>query len=128
MLQTFGPSMLPTIDLTTNVFLAEKISTRFGKVAPGDIVFLRNPQDPRRHMTKRVVGLEGDSVTYITNPETYGLEGDSHTYFSNPESNDKPKMIVVWSIYCKNQVCIFCDHFYCGFCFARIFIYFVSLG
>ncbi|KAG4384003.1 hypothetical protein GLYMA_13G195700v4 [Glycine max] len=71
----YGPSMLPTIDLKTAVFLMEKISPWFGKVACGDIVVLRNPQDPRRFMTKRVVGLEGDSITYISNPETYELEG-----------------------------------------------------
>ncbi|TKY68340.1 Mitochondrial inner membrane protease subunit 1 [Spatholobus suberectus] len=92
---TFGPSMLPAIDLTTSVFLMEKISTRFGKVARGDIVVLRHPQDPRRFMTKRVVGLEGDSVTYISNPETYRLEGDSFTYISNPENNNKHETIVV---------------------------------
>ncbi|KAL2339184.1 hypothetical protein Fmac_013630 [Flemingia macrophylla] len=76
---TSGPSMLPTIELRPNVFLMDKISTRFGKVSRGDIVVLRNPQDPRRFMTKRVVGLEGDSVTYI----------------SNPDNNDKFETIVV---------------------------------
>ncbi|XP_020205772.1 mitochondrial inner membrane protease subunit 1 [Cajanus cajan] len=76
---TAGPSMLPTIELRPNLFLFEKISTRFGKVACGDIVGLRDPQDPRRYLTKRVVGLEGDSVTYI----------------SDPENNDKPETTVV---------------------------------
>ncbi|KAL5150666.1 Mitochondrial inner membrane protease subunit 1 [Glycine soja] len=91
----YGPSMLPTIDLKIGVFLMEKISPRFGKVACGDIVVLRNPQDPRRFMTKRVVGLEGDSITYISNPETYELEGDSFTHISSPGSSDKSKTIVV---------------------------------
>ncbi|KAK7405530.1 hypothetical protein VNO78_06915 [Psophocarpus tetragonolobus] len=76
---TLGPSMLPTIDLTTGLFLIEKISTRLGKVACGDIVVVRNPQNPRFCMTKRVLGLEGDSITYI----------------SDPENNDKAKTIVV---------------------------------
>ncbi|RDX79897.1 Mitochondrial inner membrane protease subunit 1, partial [Mucuna pruriens] len=82
---TYGPSMLPAIDLTTNMFLMERISTRFGKVARGDIVVLRHPQDPRRFMTKRVVGLEGDSVTYISNPEACGLEGDKHETIVVPQ-------------------------------------------
>ncbi|KAJ1413489.1 Peptidase S26A, signal peptidase I [Sesbania bispinosa] len=64
-----GPSMLPTIDLKPNVFLAERISTRFGKVACGDIVVLRSPQNPRKHITKRLVGMEGDSVTYLSSPK-----------------------------------------------------------
>ncbi|KAG5113431.1 hypothetical protein AAZX31_13G173500 [Glycine max] len=91
----YGPSMLPTIDLKTGVFLMEKISPRFGKVACGDIVVLRNPQHPRHFMTKRVVGLEGDSVTYISNPETYEYEGDSFTRISSPDNGDKSKTIVV---------------------------------
>ena len=97
LLQTYGPSMLPTIDLKTAVFLMEKISPRFGKVTCGDIVVLRNPQHPRHFMTKRVVGLEGDSVTYISNPETYEYEGDSFTHISSPDNGDKSKTIVVWS-------------------------------
>ncbi|KAG4960043.1 hypothetical protein JHK87_036676 [Glycine soja] len=91
----YGPSMLPTIDLKTAVFLMEKISPWFGKVACGDIVVLRNPQDPRRFMTKRVVGLEGDSITYISNPETYELEGDSFTHISSLDNSDKSKTILV---------------------------------
>ncbi|KAL2588257.1 hypothetical protein GLYMA_13G190500v4 [Glycine max] len=87
--------MLHSIDLKTGVFLMEKISPRFGKVACGDIVVLLNPQHPRHFMTKRVVGLEGDSVTYISNPETYEYEGDSFTRISSPDNGDKSKTIVV---------------------------------
>ncbi|RZB81686.1 Protein POLLEN DEFECTIVE IN GUIDANCE 1 isoform B [Glycine soja] len=76
---TYGPSMIPTIDLKSGMFLMEKISPRFGKVARGDIVVLRNPQHPRHFMTKRVVGLEGDSLTRI----------------SSPDNSDKSKTIVV---------------------------------
>ena len=72
------------------------------KVACGDIVVLRNPQHPRHFMTKRVVGLEGDSVTYISNPETYEYEGDSFTRISSPDNGDKSKTIVVWSISYEN--------------------------
>ena len=101
---TIGPSMLPTIDLTASWFLTEKISTRLGKVDRGDIVILRDPQNPRLMLTKRVVGLEGDRIThkhnsetnklkgggftYISKPKTHELESDSLTYSSNPETND----------------------------------------
>ena len=104
LLQTIGPSMLPTIDLTASWFLTEKISTRLGKVDRGDIVILRDPQNPRLMLTKRVVGLEGDRIThkhnsetnklkgggftYISKPKTHELESDSLTYSSNPETND----------------------------------------
>lgn len=65
LVKTEGASMLPTIDSTPSMFLAERISPRFGKVAHGDIVRLRSPQNPRESYGKRVIGLEGDSITYI---------------------------------------------------------------
>jgi len=75
--------MLPTIDTTGSFFLAERISPRFGKVAHGDIVCLRSPQNPREGYRKRVIGLEGDSITYTDHGNGY-----------------KHKTIVVWSIFC----------------------------
>ncbi|XP_022857711.1 mitochondrial inner membrane protease subunit 1-like [Olea europaea var. sylvestris] len=64
-----GPSMLPTINLYGNLLLAERISTRLGKVGPGDVVLVRSPENPRQIVTKRVKGGEGDSVTYLVNPK-----------------------------------------------------------
>ncbi|KAH7847875.1 hypothetical protein Vadar_031220 [Vaccinium darrowii] len=64
-----GPSMLPTLSLTGDLILAERISARFGKLGPGDIVFVRSPEDPRTILVKRVKGMEGDSVTYIVDPK-----------------------------------------------------------
>ncbi|KAK7343106.1 hypothetical protein VNO80_26069 [Phaseolus coccineus] len=100
---TSGPSMLPTIDMTTSWFLIEKISTRWGNVDRRDIVLLRDPQNPRLMLVKRVVGLEGDRITYkynhetnklkgggftyVTKRKTDELEGDGLTYSSNPETN-----------------------------------------
>ncbi|CAJ2657345.1 unnamed protein product [Trifolium pratense] len=63
---TYGHSMLPTIDATSTIFLTERISTRFGKVAHGDIVVLRLPHNPRQTVAKRLVGLEGDRITYVS--------------------------------------------------------------
>ena len=60
--------MLPTIGLTGNLLLAERLSTRLGLVGPGDIVLIRSPQNPRMVTTKRLIGLEGDSVTYVVDP------------------------------------------------------------
>ncbi|KAK7256960.1 hypothetical protein RIF29_30591 [Crotalaria pallida] len=66
--QTYGPSMLPAIDLTPSVFLSERISARSGKVTRGDIVVLRSPQNPRKFISKRLVGMEGDTITYLSSP------------------------------------------------------------
>ncbi|GMN43316.1 hypothetical protein TIFTF001_012514 [Ficus carica] len=64
----YGPSMIPTLPITGNLLLAERISTRFGLVGPGDIVLVRSPQNPRIVATKRLIGVEGDSVTYVVDP------------------------------------------------------------
>ncbi|KAG4195889.1 hypothetical protein ERO13_A06G136600v2 [Gossypium hirsutum] len=56
---TYGPSMLPTLGITGNVLLMERISTRTGKLRPGDVVFFRSPENPRRVVCKRLVGMEG---------------------------------------------------------------------
>ncbi|KAL9452233.1 hypothetical protein AB3S75_008093 [Citrus x aurantiifolia] len=66
----YGPSMLPTINLTGDLVLAERISTRFNKVCPGDVVLVRSPVVPRRIVTKRVIGMEGDRVSYVADPKS----------------------------------------------------------
>ncbi|KAI3888076.1 hypothetical protein MKX03_010675 [Papaver bracteatum] len=64
-----GPSMLPTLNLTGDWILSEKISIRLGKVRNGDIVTARSPENPRKTVVKRVMGMEGDTVTYIVDPK-----------------------------------------------------------
>ncbi|KAJ1276434.1 hypothetical protein BS78_05G214000 [Paspalum vaginatum] len=63
-----GPSMLPSINLAGDVVAVDKLSLRLGKVAPGDVVLMVSPLDPRRPIVKRVLGMEGDSVTYLVDP------------------------------------------------------------
>ncbi|PPS04750.1 hypothetical protein GOBAR_AA15903 [Gossypium barbadense] len=46
-----------------------RISTRTGKLRPGDVVFFRSPENPRRVVCKRLVGMEGDQVTYVVDPK-----------------------------------------------------------
>ncbi|KAI8552358.1 hypothetical protein RHMOL_Rhmol06G0260400 [Rhododendron molle] len=64
----YGPSMLPTLNLTGDVVLAEHVSTRLGKVGPGDVVVVRSPENPNKYVTKRIVGMEGDRVTFSVDP------------------------------------------------------------
>ncbi|XAR56405.1 Signal peptidase I [Bertholletia excelsa] len=64
----YGPSMLPTFNLSGDVVLAEHISTQLGKVGLGDLVVVRSPENPRRIVTKRVVGMEGDTVSFFLDP------------------------------------------------------------
>ena len=68
-LQAYGPSMVPTINLTGDLILAERVSPRLGKVKVGDIVIVRSPVVPRRILTKRVLGMEGHRVTYLLDPK-----------------------------------------------------------
>nr|GEY68209.1 mitochondrial inner membrane protease subunit 1 [Tanacetum cinerariifolium] len=64
-----GPSMLPTFNLTNQFVLVDKISTRRGKVGSGDVVIFRSPENPRKLVTKRIIGMEGDNITYVVDPK-----------------------------------------------------------
>ncbi|KAI3944120.1 hypothetical protein MKW92_037322 [Papaver armeniacum] len=65
---SYGPSMLPTLSQTGDLILVEKISPRLGKVNNGDIVSVRSPENPKMILTKRILGMEGDNVTYLVDP------------------------------------------------------------
>lgn len=68
----FGPSMIPTLHPSGNVVLAERIS----KPSRGDVVVFQSPEDPNKLPTKRVVGLEGDCVSFVVDP---GKNDESRT-------------------------------------------------
>jgi hypothetical protein len=57
--------MLPTLNIAGDVVLVEHLSPRIGKVGYGDLVLVRSPLNPNRNLTKRVVAMEGDTVTYF---------------------------------------------------------------
>ncbi|XP_030514184.1 mitochondrial inner membrane protease subunit 1-like isoform X2 [Rhodamnia argentea] len=65
----YGPSMLPTLNSTGDLVLVERVSTWLGKVGRGDMVLLRSSEDPRKTLIKRIVGVEGDTVTYLVDPK-----------------------------------------------------------
>lgn len=67
-MQVQGPSMLPTFNLNGEIVLLDRISTRYGKVGPGDVIIVRSPETPRKVVTKRIIGMEGDTITYIVDP------------------------------------------------------------
>ncbi|KAG8386496.1 hypothetical protein BUALT_Bualt03G0154600 [Buddleja alternifolia] len=64
----YGPSMLPTLNFTGDVLLVDKLSPLLGKVGTGDVVLVRSPENPRKTITKRVLGMEGDRVTFLLDP------------------------------------------------------------
>eukprot|EP00258_Populus_trichocarpa_P043200 XP_024459219.1 mitochondrial inner membrane protease subunit 1 isoform X4 [Populus trichocarpa] len=66
--KVYGPSMLPTLNLTGDVLLVEHVSHRFQKVGPGDVVLVRSPLDPTKMVTKRIVGMEGDQINFLPDP------------------------------------------------------------
>ncbi|KAK1648215.1 hypothetical protein QYE76_066020 [Lolium multiflorum] len=63
-----GPSMLPAINIMGDLVVADKLSARYGWVSPGDVVQFVSPEDPRKTVIKRVLGMEGDAVTYLVDP------------------------------------------------------------
>ncbi|RVW81901.1 hypothetical protein CK203_033239 [Vitis vinifera] len=40
-----------------------------GKVRPGDVVLVRSPENPRKTVSKRILGMEGDRVTFMIDPK-----------------------------------------------------------
>lgn len=64
----YGPSMLPTINLTGDLVLVDRFSHRIGRVGLGDIVLVRSPENPRKTVTKRIIGMEGDTINFAVNP------------------------------------------------------------
>ncbi|KAM0853307.1 hypothetical protein ACQ4PT_051150 [Festuca glaucescens] len=63
-----GPSMLPAFNIMGDLVVADKLSARYGWVSPGDVVQFVSPEDPRKTVIKRVLGMEGDAVTYLVDP------------------------------------------------------------
>ncbi|KAF0894906.1 hypothetical protein E2562_004906 [Oryza meyeriana var. granulata] len=77
-----GASMLPAVNLAGDVVAVDRVSARLGRVAPGDVVLLISPEDPRKAVVKRVIGMEGDAVTYLV----------------DPGNSDASKTVVVWPL------------------------------
>ncbi|MFS7923609.1 hypothetical protein Hanom_Chr03g00262701 [Helianthus anomalus] len=46
--------MLPTFDLTNEIVLLDRISTRHGNVGPNDVVILQSPENPKRLSQKDI--------------------------------------------------------------------------
>ncbi|CAA7035043.1 unnamed protein product [Microthlaspi erraticum] len=61
----FGPSMSPTLHPSGNILLAERISE---KLSRGDIVVFQSPEDPNKTPIKRVIGIEGDCISFVLAP------------------------------------------------------------
>ncbi|KAL3849368.1 hypothetical protein ACJIZ3_011250 [Penstemon smallii] len=64
----YGPSMLPTLNFTGDVVLVEKLSTLLGRVGSGDVVLVKSPENPKKTITKRIIGVEGDTVSFLVDP------------------------------------------------------------
>ncbi|KAG0303450.1 hypothetical protein BGZ98_006641 [Dissophora globulifera] len=83
----FGPSMLPTLNMTGDVVVYEHLTQRFSKLDTGDLVVAISPVDPSKLVCKRIIGVAGDKVCidpismhrqYITVPPGhYWLMGDN---------------------------------------------------
>lgn len=67
-----GPSMLPTFSLSGDIVLVDCISPCLGKIGRGDIVLVRSPENPRKVITKRLIGIEGDRMTFAVDPRSIG--------------------------------------------------------
>lgn len=85
----YGPSMLPTLNLTGDVLLAEHVSHRVGRVGPGDVVLVRSPLNPRKTLTKRILGVEGDKVNFFPDPANSNRYQSAVVWIDGPEFSDR---------------------------------------
>jgi inner membrane protease subunit 1 len=52
-----GESMLPTMRVSGDVLLVEKLSTAFRSIKRGDVLVCVSPEDPNKLICKRVIGI-----------------------------------------------------------------------
>ncbi|KAH7306991.1 hypothetical protein KP509_22G041200 [Ceratopteris richardii] len=64
--------MFPTLNATGDLLFLERFSVRFQKVNVGDIVVACSPENPRVLICKRVLAVEGDSISVL--PEPYAQD------------------------------------------------------
>lgn len=88
-----GRSMQPIL-LDGQHLLVDRLTTRWHLPRAGDIVALRDPQDPSRSLVKRVVALPGQQVG-ITNG-TLNVDGKPivERYIAEPMDRDVPVVTV----------------------------------
>jgi mitochondrial inner membrane protease subunit 1 len=65
-----GASMLPALNLAGDVVVMDRVSMRLGRVTPRDIVLMISPEDPRKWLVKRVVGMQGTPSPTLSTPTT----------------------------------------------------------
>ncbi|GFP86683.1 mitochondrial inner membrane protease subunit 1 [Phtheirospermum japonicum] len=65
--------MLLTLNFSGDIFLVEKLSHRLGRVGPSDVVLVRSSKNPMKTITKRVLGVEGDTVEFLADPSRSDL-------------------------------------------------------
>ncbi|KAF3338060.1 mitochondrial inner membrane protease subunit 1-like protein [Carex littledalei] len=110
-----GPSMLPTFNLTGDLVAVNKVPTWWGQLNKGDVVLMRSPENPRKHIVKRVLGVEGEMVTYLVDPANSNttktvmvpeghiwVQGD-YIHSSNDSRNfgPVPRGLVEGTIFCR---------------------------
>ncbi|KAF3336417.1 mitochondrial inner membrane protease subunit 1 isoform X2 [Carex littledalei] len=66
--QVIGPSMLPTLNQAGDILAVNMVPKWWGQFNTGDVVLMRSPGNPTLHLAKRILGVEGEKVTYLVDP------------------------------------------------------------
>ncbi|KAI9917780.1 hypothetical protein PsorP6_012931 [Peronosclerospora sorghi] len=65
--------MLPTLNRDGDIVLLDKITPKFWKLQPGEVVIAKSVTNPRQTVCKRIIAQEGDTI-----PKGHvWLEGDN---------------------------------------------------
>lgn len=79
--ETFGESMLPTLNYAGDYIHANKMCSKGRNIKLGDMVIAVKPTDPTQRVCKRVTGMPGDFV--LVDPST----GDFQKYIQVPKGH-----------------------------------------
>ena len=84
---TYGPSMLPTINVRDDWVFISKLNRRGRGIEVGDVVSLTHPMVPDMGVVKRVLGMPGDFVLR----DTPGIAGEGRMIQVRrlPQSDDR---------------------------------------
>ncbi|KAJ3305087.1 hypothetical protein HDV03_002014 [Kappamyces sp. JEL0829] len=93
-----GPSMLPTFNVAGDIVLVDMFAWKYRGIPWGSIIVFTSPENPEKRVTKRVIGLPGDTILVdptnrasprksITIPEGHvWTQGDNYDYSNDSRS------------------------------------------
>lgn len=78
-----GESMYPTLQ-DKNYLIIDELSYRFTEPTHGDVIVMRYPGDPKRFFIKRIIGLPGDTISFVNGKVLLSKNGNPPQILNEP--------------------------------------------